>query len=275
MKSIFTLIFACVLCTSLKAQPWSYNFGSQKGVFSNTVVSSSSKSNLLKPASGGVARLRHIDSIGYAEYVQQANGSALRMNASATGSGTKFSIYDFPATTVLDLSFKLRFETGSSGSFFIGIGNHTTEGSFFSNNSNVNQEKDKVFTGLRIDLKANPVNHTLRYIEGTTYTGISSKLNPIVALENSKDYQVQILCNNSTNTATYQKSGSNYTIEPQKYHVWINGIQILKATADANFSVYQASAKETNLNAFGLFFNNTKDKAAALVDDFIYSNKLP
>lgn len=275
MKSIFTTVLALMLGLTLKAQPWSYNFGSQKGVFNATAVSTSSKSNLLKPESGGVARFRYIDSIGYGEYVQNAGGSALRINGSAIGAGTKFSIYDFPGTNVLDLSFKLRFESGTSGNFFIGIGNHMAEGSFFSNNSNVNQEKDKVFTGFRFDLKASPINHSVRYLEGTSYLGVNTKLNPVLALENGKDYQVQILCNNSSNTTTYKKNGSSYTIEPQKYHVWINGTQILKAATDGNFGAYQASSKEVVLNAFGLFFNNAKDKAAVIVDDFIYSNKLP
>lgn len=292
------MLFTCVNVFAQTPTVWEYNFGTQAATFdiggaaystsgtakSGTVTSSTtSEQNLPIPYTGQTVRLRAGSAMagGFSLVTSGSNfsggggGARLSMTATNAGNVNKFSIYNIgegdvsrPATDLFSLSFNIKFVSGTVGTYQLVIGNGTTLPSGGSNLAST----DEVFTALRWVLKdeaAPPHTFSSRVGTGSTYTTISSS-NFITGSENN----MQIFCNNSSTTKSYTKSASTYNVDPNKFHLWIGGAQILNGS-DANFSS-AGMTSGTLFNSLMLVGNNNTSGAAAtvIIDDVRYANYL-
>jgi hypothetical protein len=286
MKKILLFILLLGFLASAHAQPWTYDFGTATGTTSTTITSNTTNSFLPRPNPSDnntttfIARLRHVGiPLGYFEMVN-TNPSltpsySLKAYSGGSSSGAKFSIYGIPTTTpYFDLTFDFSVSSGTTGNFFVAIGNEESATStFFTNSSNANSSNDAILAYVRLNLGM--TNHSL--VSNSTAIPISLNTGSAISnIVNSTYYKMQILANGSSNNVRYTKNTVNYVIAPSSYHIWFNDVQLIRTTNEPNFTAFNTTLTSfSRLNAFAVHSNGTTDAASVIFDNFIYNNTLP
>jgi hypothetical protein len=145
---IFTILIT--FKNTIKAQPWTYNFGTGTG----THTSSTASTTFLPTPSSGTARVRvgtNPGSIVMANAGLSSIGTDTELQiTSNTGSTstTKFSIYDYTAAKTGYVKFKMVINGGTNGVYKFSFG----DGGSFSDNGSMNVAQ--VFAGIEWTLGA-------------------------------------------------------------------------------------------------------------------------
>lgn len=272
MKAIFQLfpkskIRFTILCfftffsVSTFSQPWVYDFGTASSVF-NTVNSSST--SFLPTPSSGTARVRignnggsfNLNNPGLTDL---GSGSELNAIAASSSSVNKMSIYDYTAYKSFYTRFFIRFDGGTSGTwyFFQGNGNSFSDNNTFSNN--------EVFSGIKWIFGANGTI-SLNYRNGSSW--VSPGNNPF---RQSATYKIEIYGNNTTSTISYAYNNcSSNSLAPDKWDIWVNGNL-------AGDDVSKSGLPNNSDIDSWMFYseNSTGNVANIYLDDITYSNSIP
>jgi len=242
-------------------QPWSYNFGTE--VWSITTAGTNTTFPPA-PQTGGGSRYIRIGSTGgsfnsEATISGFSTGSCLRGVAPTTASINKFALYDYTASKVATISFRVRFgnSSGSSGPaigtwyFFLGDGVNFSDVNGFTN--------AQMFVGLRFVFGASgAITTNARVGSSWTATGITG-----TPFSQGNNYLVDIVANNSTATADYGTG----TVAANKYDLYVNGVLVGDDLGKAGI------AANVNMDSFMFYGESSASNVANIfLDDFVYSN---
>ena len=264
-------IFGLLLLVSplLIAQPWNYNFGTTIGTY-NTNNSSSTTFLPQPPTGGGEDRVRVSNGQGGSFNLENqiiifGSNSYLRIVASSGSSVTKFSIYDYSASTSFTLRFRIRFgasdgsATGAtSGTWYLFVG----DGNIYSNDQSF--ISSQVYTGIRWAFGTSG-NVTTKYRSGGSWisTGISG--NPFTQ---GVTYIVDIYGNNSVSTANYTY-GTSQSIASNTFDLWVDGVLI------GNDLSKSALNDAVNIDSYMFYgVSSTSNVANIFLDDIVYTNTI-
>ncbi len=261
MKKIFTLILMMAVVGMASAQPWTYDFGTSTGTHTtNTTVLSSDVSPYFPVPTSGIAMTR-IGTGGGSWNLENpgsslGSGSELRGVAPTGGSVNKFSVYDYTAGKTFALRFRIRFDGGSSGIWYLFNGDGTT----FSGTGGFTGSH--CFVGLRFTYGASSVI-TPNYRSTSTWTVWPS--NP---LSQANNYLIEIYGNNSTVSENYTYGGAQ-SVASNTYDLWVDGVLI-----GDNLSKAQLAA-DANIDSWTFYGeSSTSNVANIYVDGIEYSNTI-
>ena len=240
----------------------SYDFNDATSVAS---YSTNGESTTFLPApstNGGTARVRVGSGGGSFNLVNPGTpmGTFYELSgvAPTNGSVNKFSIQSYSPSKVFKTSFKVRFDGGSSGTwyFFQGSGNTFTQNTAFSSAD--------VFTGLRFVFGASNTITTSRRDNsgwnGTAVGAISAQ---------ATEYLIEVYGNNSTASGSYTKNGAQ-TVAANTWDLWVNDILVGDDLPKSGVS------NNTNIDAFTFYGeNSTANVAMITLDDIAYSTVQP
>jgi len=211
------------------------------------------------------------------------SGARLKMTATTTSSSNKFSILGIDGTPQFVTAFDIKLDGGSISYHRFAIGRDgatldqdgvgTTQ---FSNNLNFGGATLPTFLIMQWNLSASDV-YTLRIQKkDKTDLFLDPTLNPGISFIKGGEYRVQIYANNSAASSTYVKGATTYTVTSGSSHIWINNVQLIFATGNANFTTGELAVGQ-NLNAMMFLSVNPSspavaDNAVAYVDDLLYAN---
>lgn len=260
---VFTFI-AVTLGATAWGQPWTYNFGTGTGSYS---TASGVSLTFLPQAPSGEDRIRvgtgggsfNLENPGLSSL---GTDTELRIVAPTGTSSNFFQVYDHAAAKVSYIKYKLLFGDAS--------GNSTTSGTwyFFSGNGASFSGSGgftgiESFTGLRWVLGASSVI-TTSYRNAGAWTTIDA-----TTFAQATVYNVEIYCNNTTSSQTYDKDGPQ-TVAANTWDLWLNGTNVFNDMSKALL------ADDTNIDSW-MFYgaSSTGNVANIFLDDFEYSNVLP
>ncbi len=265
MKEL-TFITALVLLmgTSAWSQPWTYDFGTGTGVYST--ASGVSLTFLPQPTSGE-DRIRmgtgggsfNLENPGL---FSLGTNTELRIVAPTGTSSNFFQVYDYSAAKVSYIKFKLLLGDAT--------GNSTTSGTWYFFNGDGTSFSGsggftgaESFTGLRWVFGSSSVI-TTSYRNAGVWTTIDA-----TTFAQATVYNVEIYCNNTTSSQTYDRGGSQ-TVAANTWDLWLNGTNVCNDMAKAQL------ANDTNIDSW-MFYgaSSTSNVANIFLDDFEYSNTLP
>lgn len=289
MKKLLLLIIIVSTIKTLSAQTsFTYNFGTATGTFP-LALGSSIRSNqtattpeLLDPDASQVARIRLSSSTGNPGSFDLVNtgfaaavGSSLKIKSTDNSAINKFSIYNIAGTNVFSLQFNIRFGAGAAGTYLFSIGNDggsATGTDFYSNSSNLPTDATaKSFATLRWTLGAS--THTFAARAGTTYSNVSTTVNPTINFTANSEHKIEIYCNNSGTAGTYTRGGTGYNIGANNWQIWLNNTRLFISTGVADFTAGDLPSS-TALNAFLFNSYGSSDNADAFLDNFLYADYL-
>ncbi|WP_345258503.1 hypothetical protein, partial [Flaviaesturariibacter amylovorans] len=253
------------------AQPWTYDFGTGTGSYT-TASGAITNFFTATPTNGGTYRIRAASSGNVGSGFVLANpgtslgtNTELQINASATGSTQKFTVYGWTGATNVAYA-KFNFRTTASGNGVL---------VFKMGANGANYSDANAYNSFTSDLVAFRLNYAAgvlsvdRRISTNTYTAIASP-----GFSKDADQLVEVYANNNATSATYYRSGTTYTLSSNQWDLWVGGVQIsptngwptatlASGTAIAAFGFYGESSTTPNNNAF------------MYIDDLEYSNALP
>jgi hypothetical protein len=248
------------------AQPWGYDFGTNTGSFFSPGTSSlvflpqapSGNDKAIMSSQGGSFNLENpgVSSVG--------SDSELRLVASSTGSGNKFSIYSYTPGRTFYTAFEILFgdlsgqASANSGYIYFAQGSGDT---FSSGNS---FDATQSFSALYWQYGSGGTL-TAKYRGATSWSDIGSYV-----FSQGNSYKVEIYGNNSTVAASYFYTGSNYSVGANRQDIWVNGVRIGQALAKA------AIANNVNIDSFYFMgTSSTGNVANMFIDNISYSNSFP
>lgn len=214
---------------------WNYNFGTGTGTFNTVGANSSSNATtagFLPITPAGNAGVYINSSAASGSFT--LNGDNTLTEKMPTANMVRFSVNSVStATDVVVNTFKIKFSGAitsvDAGSYLYAIGNH--KGNLFNitGNNSVYRSSDELFTALRWTptTTANSTTIKFEYRLGsdasstTTYNVINS-----TTFVKGNEYEVAVYCNNSTSNQTYTVGANTYTLPSNKFHIWVDGIQI-------------------------------------------------
>jgi hypothetical protein len=272
--AIFLLIFA--LNQNVLAQPWTYDFGTGTGSFNTAATINTTFINSVSPtpAGGGTYMVRTASSGNQGTGFVMANpgtslgtGTELQINASATASTNKFTVYGWsnPAN-VAYLKFKLRSTNSVSGNgvYAIHLGNGSA-GTIYQDGNNYVSYNNSITT-LLVTYASGSISTVQNRINGSYQTITGS------GITKDADQEFEIYANNSVNSVTYSRSGTN-TLGAGTWDLWLGGT---KLSPSGGFATAGTMATGTALNGFGFFAeSSTGNTEFIYLDDLEYSNNLP
>lgn len=308
MKKQLLLISAVALFgfnVAVRAQQsWRYNFGTNAGVAlrgtAKTVVSTSATNPAVlmpAPAVGQTVRLRTGNGVGNSGYdlvtsgTSFGSGARLKMTATTTSSSNKFSMLGIPNSKQMAMSFNIRLGEGSVSyhRFAIGADPGTLDASDvgttqFSNNLNFGGATLPTFLIMQWNCSSTG-NYTFRIQKkDKSDLFLDPTLNPGISFVKDGEYKMQIYANNATTSSTYYKdttddgvdNSTTYTVTSGSYHIWVNGIQLIFAAGNPNFTTAELPV-DRDLNAFMFLSVNptnpaVADETVAYIDDLLYTN---
>lgn len=266
MKKIFILL---LLSSSILAQPWYYDFGTE--VSSSFTTNNSASTTFLPAPPSGTARVRvsngqgggfYLDNPGLNEF---GSGAELRIVAPTGGSVNKFSIYDYTAGKAYTIQFSIRFgaadgsATGAtSGIWYFFAG----DGAGFSDNSGFTGSQ--VFTGIRWQFGASGSITTNARVAGAwTSSGISG-----TPFAQGNTYTVDIYGNNTTTTANYNYF-TTQSVAANTMDIWVNGVLVADDIGKALL------ANDSNIDSWMFYGESSADNVANIfLDDIYYTNTI-
>lgn len=263
---LFLLALLLPAWRNAPAEPWFYDFGSGTGSW----TSGSSITFVPDPEPNGGNDYVSIGSGGGSWNLDNpgdpglGSESELRGVAPTGTSVNKFSIRDWSATYktfYMKATVKLSGGVASSyGTWYWFVGNGTT----FSDGNPVTSSH--VFSGVRWAFGAGGAI-TTNYRSGANWvagpTGLSSSF--------AKDtlYTVEVYGNNTTGSASYHRSGSEYTVASNKWDLWVAGTR---------YAGLNKGEIANNITVDSLMFygeSSTANSATITLDDLEYGTALP
>jgi len=265
-KAVCLLILFIGVCAVSLAQPWGYDFGTNTGSFSSPGASSliflpqapSGNDKVIMSSQGGSFNLQNpgVSSVG--------SDSELRLVASSTGSGNKFSVYSYTPGRTFYTAFEILFGDSSgqtsanSGYIYFAQGSGDT---FSSGNS---FDATQSFSALYWQFGSGGTL-TAKYRGASAWSDIGSYV-----FSQGTSYKVEIYGNNSTVAASYFFNGSNYSVGANRQDIWVNGVRIGQALAKATIA--------NNVNIDSFYFmgtSSTGNVANVFIDSISYANSFP
>lgn len=121
-----------------------------------------------------------------------------------------------------------------------------------------------MFTGIQWVFGASgAITTSIRVGGGWVTTGL-----PATPFAQDTNYYVEIYGNNNTAAMTYRRAGLNYTVDPNQWDLWINGVR----TAGLGKALM---ANDANIDSFMFYGASSAGNVATLiVDDFSYGGDL-
>ena len=281
---------ACHQTQTAKATDWSYDFAnsvysqtSSTAIPNNTNTTWNSAS---EPTGAPTIYTRSSTSsnpLGYGIQVVNGgdtnlgSGGELNLFGGVSASGTFFSFNDWTASKYYDVRFSAVLQGSGSGAYAqISIG----DGASFAGNNALTA--GQIAAGLKLTFGAsNAITTTWNPASGTAFgttngtvttTGITSNGSATAGTV----LNIRIVGNNDTTAQTYSISGVNYTIAPNKYDIFLNGVLIgddisallTGANVDSlNFSLFGAASSTSALKLDNITISNTLT-AAVLLGNF-------
>jgi len=269
MHSPFTMVLLSVSLVSapctIRAQPWSYDFGSSTGSFSNGV---STTFLPLTGSNGGTPRVRIGTAGGSFNLENQAipfgTGVYLRGVAATTTSVNKFSVFDYTPGKACTLRFRLRLgaadgsASAASGTWYLFVGDSAS----FSDNSIFTGKH--VFAGLQWQFGAPGVIVT-QVRSGNIWSAAGLTGTPFAQGTTSI---VELYGNNSTSSIPYSHGGTQ-TIGANTLDLWIDGVL---AGDDLPKGGLGADADIDSWMLYGV--SSTANAATIFLDDISYVNAI-
>lgn len=253
-----------IICNSVFAQPWQYDFGTETGSFSAAGVSTS----FLPQPSSGEDRIR-IGSAGGSFNLENLNnselgtGSGLRIVAASSGSVNKFSIYNYSAARIFQTKFNIMFGDSSGGATVSAGTYYFFQGSGTTYSDNTGFTGTQVFSGLRFLFGAEGALN-ISYRSGSSWSTLGGG-----SYSQASVYSFEIYGNNSSSASTYYRNGSQYSVAANRQDIWLNGIRY-SSLAKSQI------ADNTNVNAFMVYGEVSPSNAAnCFLDNIVYSNSFP
>ena len=207
---------------------WEYNLGSGTG---NGTTLTATSSVQVSESKVGTPGFLPYPAIGTARALVAANaGAGFNLNNSVLTIGAsngiapnKFSLYDIAgSSTLVNLSFKLSFNTSVNGTAILAIGGG--DGNLFkANDVYSNSKQDGVFTAIRFLVGNNSSNAQYRYLDGTSYVHRSHDVD---LFPRTNDLNIEVYCNNTGNPRVYKKDGVDYTLPAASFHMYVNGTAV-------------------------------------------------
>ena len=260
MKKLLFIICLVIISSIVKGQnSWVYNFNDAAATASFTTTSGASTTFLPTPTTGGGTSKVKIGSTGGSFNLNNPGtslGNSYELNgvSPTSTSNNKFSIYGYNPSKMFNTSFKMRFDGGTSGTWFFFQGT----GASYSDNGGF--ATTQTFSGLRFVFGAsNTIVTSRRDASGwtTAVTGITAQ---------ATDYLVEIYGNNSTATINYAKSGAQ-SVASNTWDLWINGVLV------GNNIPKSLLAGDTDINSFMFYGESSAGNVANIyLDDITYSN---
>lgn len=263
MKKVLSIVAALSLGTAVAtAETFTYNFGTGTGTY--TTNNSASTTFLpAPPTGGGTARVRVSNGQGGGYALVNpgdttiGTATELVITAPTGGSANKFSIYDYTAGKTGSLSFTIKFNNASSGTWVLAVG----DGATYSDNATF--ANAQMFAGIQWVCGASSLTGTAR--EGTNWVG-KSALN----FDHDTVYRVDIIMNNTTSSVNYAHSSDAgpHALAANTWDLWVDG------TRTAGISK-AALADDSNIDSILLYgVSSTSNAAQVIIDDIRYSNDL-
>jgi hypothetical protein len=191
-------------------------------------------------------------------------GSELQITASTSTSTNKFGVYDWTSpSTVAYLKCGLRTTSSGSGNLNISIGANTVA----SDNNGYTSQYNVSLTSLTIAYTSGAISSVVRRNTGanTTITGSG--------LAKDTDQSIEIYASNSAGSEVYSRGGTNYTLDPQSWDLWVAGTKISPALGWPKANTWTSGS---NIAGFAFFAESSASNAAVFyIDDLEYSNALP
>lgn len=234
--------------------------GSTSGVISPTVGSTYARAGV---ASSAVAVLNGENPLSSA-------GSYLKASASTTASIAKISpIVGYTSSTEFYTSFKVIFAgasisttaTNGSWTFYQGAG------AMYSNNNDFTGSQ--IFSALRFTYSSGSggiVNLEARQGSSWSDSGLVTTSFPQKTV-----LKIEVIGNNkNTGTISYSYNGSNKTVVPESYDVYVDGVLIGDDIPSGQIS---AGTNMSSTTFIGL--NSSSNAANIYMDDFVIYNSVP
>ena len=291
-KTIFTAVMAVVASAAYAGMPAPtavQDFGAEsKSVFLNSRTTSKSDTDFI-PASIGYKTFVRLPSktdsgsveIKTTDNVLGTAGAFCKGQASSSGGSAKISpIVNYAGTPVFYTSFKVLFGTadgeagsGMNGEWTFGQGkNNIGSSSQFDKGNAVGTQG---FVVLEFNFTAEGKKVELKYKKGTSSTLVNTDL-----LQETFDqgvvYKVEIVGNNDTvnvNGINYLYDGTNKTLSPRKFDLYINGILIGDGLTAASSTHMPAGDSINSITFDGT--NSTGNAAHIFIDDIKVWNYVP
>ncbi|MEI6121302.1 MAG: autotransporter-associated beta strand repeat-containing protein, partial [Opitutae bacterium] len=272
---------------TVKATDWSYDFAnSVYSMTSSTAIPNNTNTtwnSAAEPTGAPTIYTRSSTSsnpLGYGIQVVNGgdtnlgSGGELNLFGGITASGTFFSLNDWTASKYYDVRFSAVLQGSGTGAYAqVSIG----DGASFAGNSALTA--GQIAAGLKFTFGAsNAITTTWNPATGTTFgttngvvttTGITSNGSATAGTV----LNIRIVGNNDTTTQTYSISGVNYTVAPNKYDIFLNGVLIgddisallTGANVDSlNFSLFGAASSTSALKLDNITVSNSLTAALVL-----------
>ncbi|TZF86275.1 hypothetical protein FW774_04295 (plasmid) [Pedobacter sp. BS3] len=235
---------------------WSYDLSSGGSLgttyhstsASNSVSSGSSVGFLPSPPSGSARVAQGSTGNGGYELLNLGTSDAALKITANSAALNKFSVYDITeAGPAAAFSFKIIFGTGgTNGEYAFSVGNGT--GGVFTSGSQVSTStvNSSIFSSLRWIYSDSGIRLCYRSVSDgvISYTTIANFVK-------GNEYDIELYLNNDTVGKEYIRGSVGYTVPPQRYQFWVNGLR-MSDLGNYNFPYSQQTELDSDkaLNAF-------------------------
>ena len=258
MNKLIPLTAVCALAgLAARADLFTYDFGNGTGIHN---TNSASTTFLPTPSAGGGTAARVRVGSGGGSWEMANPGDALGTETELVGTAptntsvNKFSIYDVGgATTAFSLSFTLKLTGGTSGNWYMFMG----DGATFGDSSGF--AGAQVMSGIQWTFGASGAV-TENFRSGASWSALSN------AFSQDTEYRVDIFANNSASAATY---GDSQSLAAYKWDLWVNNTLVGDDLAKAQLG------NGANIDSFMFYGESSAGNAAKIIlDDIQYANTL-
>lgn len=265
-KWLSVLAASLLISNAADAQPWTYDFGTATGTHPINSASTSFLTGL--PSGGGTYRVRTGTGGGTIVLANPGtslgSGSELQINSSSSTSTNKFGVYDWSSpSTVAYVKYKVRTTSSANGNLNFTFGANTLA----SDNNGYTNQYNISLTSLTITYNSGAISSVVRRNSGSNSTITGS------GLAKDTDQAIEIYASNSAGTEVYHRGGTDYTLDPQSWDLWVDGNKISPAQGWPKAGTW---ASGNNISGFGFFAESSTGNAAVFyIDDLEYSNAFP
>jgi len=259
-------VLASIMLTSANAQPWTYDFGTAEATLNSNGQSITFFTGL--PSGGGTYKVRSGTGGGTIALVNPGtslgSGSELQIQMSTTLSTNKFGVYDWTTpSTVAYVKCGVRTNSFTNGNLNFSFGLNTVG----SDNQAYTAQYNASIASLTITYSLGAISSIVRRIDGSNTTITGSGL-----VQNS-DQAIEVYASNSAGSEVYHRAGTDYTLNPQSWDLWVDGTKISPALGWPKAGNW---ASGNNISGFGFFAqSSTLNLPGFYLDDLEYSNAFP
>ncbi|MGS2741585.1 glycoside hydrolase family 5 protein [Sinomicrobium sp. M5D2P17] len=203
---------------------WDYDLGSGTGSgtsyppsgVTKTSASSEEDPGFLSYPPTGTAQVSTAASAGVGFTL---SGSTLNLGAGNNATPNKFSLYKIAeGSAATSLYFTVDFNSSTQGTAVFALGNSSAD-IFTGTEAYTNFEQEGLFGAIRFFVGNCCTNAEYRYETGGSYFHRAADTDHF---SRTTAMDVEIHCNNTASTKTYQRGTASYDIAPNSYHVVVN-----------------------------------------------------